>query len=182
MVERDVGDVPTAADRIASQSETIAGGWEDTLADVEAMADDRSDRGFDVVTLPSGDTTPLPPDAGETDRWGLSHVIPGNRVEPFRDLYEGGEFTETGVYQRSVAGHVFMVTECIDPDAGSVILIAGAFEMREAPALVRAAVDRGKLYSHVRTLDRTYVGTFEHDDPSDFFPEPDRFYAYELSR
>lgn len=183
MVERaDPAESTDRAERIASQSDAIADAWTETLADMRAMAADREDQGYEVVALASGDTTPLSPDAGETDRWGFSHLIPGDEVEPFLDVYEGGEFTDTGVYQQAAGGNVFMVTECIDHDGSAVVLIAGAFHMRDAPPLVRAATNRGKLYSHLRTLDRTYVGTFEHDDVAAFFPDPEAYEAYESGR
>lgn len=188
MVEYDdsaTGSGAAGSDRseqMANESDTISDGWERTLEDTKAMAADRREKGFDVVTIPSGDTTALSPDAGDTDRWGLTHLIPGNKVDEFEAIFEGGEFTETGVYQMTDSGHVFVVTECIDLDAKAVVFIAGAYQMRHATALVRAATEREKMYSHVRTLDRTYLGTFEHDDVSAFFPDPDQFYAYESAR
>lgn len=189
MVEYDDSDsgpdAPSDADRVdrmARESDTISDGWARTLEDMRAMAADRRDRGLDVVNIPSGDTTALSPEAGETDRWGLTHLVPGDKVDAFEDLYEGGKFTETGVYQMTDSGHVFIVTECIDLEADAVVLVGGAYQMRHAADLVRAATDRERMYTHVRTLDRTYLGTFEHDDVSAFFPEPEQYYAYEQTR
>lgn len=188
MVEYNDGpgpDTPEGEGRVdgmVRESDTVSDGWKRTLDDMETMATDRRDRGFEVVTIPSGDTTALSPKTDETDRWGLTHLIPGNKTDQFEAVYEGAEFTETAVYQVTDSGHVFLVTECIDLEAQAVVFIAGAYQMRHAVDLVRAATDREQMYSHVRTLDRTYLGTFEHDDVSAFFPEPDQYYAYEGAR
>lgn len=178
MVHRDDDESAERAERMAQQSDAIAGNWERTLADLRRMAVDREDQGYEVVALASDDTTPLAPADGESDRWGFSHLVPGDEVPAFRDVYEGGAFTDTGVYQHRDGGYVYFVTESVDPDGKAVVLVAGAYHLREAPGLVCAATDRGHLYSHVRTLDRTYVGTFEHDDVSAFFPDPEAYLAY----
>jgi len=169
-------------ERLARSSDVGSDGWQRTIEDMNAMAEDRAEAGFETLTIPAGNTAPVSPDAGDTDRWGLSHVIPGNKAESFERLYDAGTFTETGVYQAGVEGHVFIVTECLDPDAEIVIFIAGAYQMRHAPPLVRAATDRGDMYTHVKTLDGETLGTFEHDDAAAFFPDPEEFYAYERSR
>lgn len=171
---------PDDLDRIAQQSEALKDNWEKTLHDMNAMAQDREERGWETLTIPAGDTAPQPPSAGEDDKFGLVHVIPGNKADRFTELYEVGQFPETGIYQMTNAGHVFMVSEHIDPDYEVVIYIAAQYDMRHAPELVRTATDRGKMYTHVRKLDKTFLGTFEHDDVSAFFPDPEAFYAYEM--
>jgi hypothetical protein len=166
-------------DPVAENADTIKSAWQQTVHDMNAMAQDREERGFDVLRIPAGDTAPEPPGSGEEDRYGLSHVIPDNKGEEFEEMYAGGDYSETGVYQLSNAGHVFIVTELIDADNRNVIYIAATYEMRHAPALVRTATDRGTMYTHVQLLDGTHLGTFEHDDVDAFFPDPEEFYAYE---
>lgn len=170
---------PNEEDPIVQHSDDLKSGWEQTIHDARAMATDREENGFDTLVIPAGDTSPIAPDAGESDEFGLSYIIPGNKAEPFLDRYEGGEFTETAVYQMNANGYIFIITECIDLDSETVIFIAGSFEMRHAASMVRTAVNQGKMHTLVKKLDHTRLGTFEHDDVSAFFPNPDEYYAYE---
>ncbi|WP_232703259.1 DUF7529 family protein [Halobacterium wangiae] len=176
------GGRPSEADRLAQTSESVKSSWERTVHDMKAMAADREEKGFSTFTAAAGDTAPVSPQMGESDEFGLTFIISGSEVPDFEDSYIGNDFTETGVYQSNLEGHVYIVTEYIDMEAKEIIFLAGAYQMRNAPGLVRAAIDRGEMYSRVKTIDHTEVGTFKHDDVSAFFPNPDEFYAYEFRR
>lgn len=156
-------------------------GWARTAADMRAMAEDREGKGYETLTLAADDTAAIAPEMGDEDddRWGFSHLVPGDDAAAFREAFVGGDFTETGVYQSQDSGHVFMVTEHVDHDDETIVYIAASYRMADAAGLVRAAVDRGRLHTYVRKLDRTIVGTFEHDDVEAFFPNPDVYTAYE---
>mgnify|MGYP006273357803 CR=1 FL=1 len=183
MVRQSPGEgSPSDAERLAQTSESIKSSWERTVEDMRAMAADREEKGFSTVTAVAGDTAPVAPQMGESDEFGLTFIISGNEAEDFEASYQGSDFTETGVYQSTREGHVYIVVECIDMEAKEIIYITGAYEMRAAPELVRAATDREKMYTRVKTIDHTEVGVFEHDDVSAFFPDPDEFYAYEVTR
>lgn len=160
-------------------NDALKTGWEQTVQDMRAMAADRETKGFETLTLPSHDTAALAPADGDDDRYGLSHLVDSSDAEAFEEVYEARDFAETGVYQLADGGHIFMVTEHIDYDNDLIVFIASSFRMANATGLVRAAMDRGKLYTYVRELDRTILGTFEHDDPTEFFPEPELYYSYE---
>ncbi|MCD2199004.1 hypothetical protein LPA44_03705 [Halobacterium sp. KA-4] len=176
------GGTPTDAERLSQTSDEAKSGWERAVQDMRAMAADREEKEFSTVTIAAGDTSPVAPEMGDTDEFGLSYIIPGNTVEEFEEAYLGNDFTETGVYQTSSAGHVYIVTECIDVNAEEIVFIAGVYQKRHAAPLVRAATERGTMFTRVKTLDHTEVGVFEHDDVAAFFPNPDEFYAYEVDR
>lgn len=179
MVERaDEPDVASEYEGIAAQSEAASSGFERAVEDMRAMAKDREDKGFQTLTIPAGDVATKNPSDGD-DEWGLSFVIPGDKAEEFEYFYEEGEYEDTGVYQSGTAAHVFIVTEHVDLDAGLVVFLAGSYEKRYAAPMVRTAMDRGRMYTHVKKLDSTHLGTFAHDDPSEFFPDPESFYSYE---
>lgn len=154
-------------------------GWEQAVADMHAMARDRAQQGYETLELTSGNTAPVAPSAGNDDRFGFSHLVDRSDGEDFLEYYEGRNFTDTGVYQAVDGGHVFMVTEHVDYDNELVIFIAGVYRVMDAADLVKAATDRGKLYTYVRKLDETILGTFEHDDVSAFFPDPALYYSHE---
>lgn len=167
------------AEQIAQDSDAVKDGWERTVQDVRRMQADRASKGYETLHIPAGDVAPVAPQDGNSDRYGLSYLIPGNKIEEFTALYERGEFTEFEVYQAATGNSVFIVTECIDPVDDVAIFISGAYQIIQAPQLVRAATKRGTMFTHVRELDGTIIATFEHDDVSAFFPNPDEFYAYE---
>lgn len=169
---------PDYADRIAASAQAHRGAWQRTLDDMEALAEELEADGWDTVTIGAGQTAPENPDAGETDRFGLVHVVPGNKAEPFSEAVERGTFPEFQVFQQDVDGRVFMVTLLSDPESETAILIAGNFEMRHGVGLVRAAQREDKMYTHVQKLDKTVLGTFEHDDWEPFFPDPQLYENY----
>ncbi len=171
---------PDITEHLAQASEQAQSGWEQTIADMRRMAADRQDNGYETVAVPAGDTTPKPPTSGDTDEWGFSHVIPGNYAAEFTEMYEQADFEETGVYQAQIDGLAFLVTECLDHDEQIAVFIAGSYKLQFAAPLVRTAMDRGRMFTHVQKLDGTHLGTIEHDDPSAFFPDPEQIYAYEM--
>lgn len=150
-------------------------GWEQAVEDMRVMARDREGRGYDALTIVSGNTAPIAPSEDNDNRIGFSHLVDSSDSEAFIERYEGGYFAETGVYQAVDGGHVFLVTEHIDHDHEVVIFIAGTYRVWDAVDLVGAALERGELYTYVRKLDRTVLGSFEHDDVSAFFPDPDLY-------
>lgn len=154
-------------------------GWARTVADMRAMAEDRAGKGFDTYTLAADDTAGIAPSMGDDDRIGFSHLIPGDEADEIEPVFEGFSLDETGVYQSTDSGHVFMVTELVDYDDETVIYVAGTFRMADAAALVRAAVDMGHLHTYVRRLNRENVGTVRHEDVDAFFPNPGIYESYE---
>lgn len=172
----DVGeDDSEYADRIASYADTHKDAWGRTLEDMEAMADDLEADGWNALAIAAGHTAPNPPDAGDSDRWGFVHVIPGNEAEAFSEAFEAGEFPRYRVFQQDASGRVFMVTQLLDPGTDRAVLIAGSYEMRNAAGLVRTARREGEMYTHVRKLDKTQLGAFRHDEYERFFPNPERY-------
>ncbi len=173
-VELDDGE------RMLQNAEEARTGWQQTLEDLEAMAADREESGFETLRVTSDDTTPKPPSASEDGEWGFVYIVPSNQAEEFEAFAERGAFDETLVYQAESAGNAFVVTECLDTDEDLVLYVAGTYRMQHAPALVEAALDRDKMFTHIKTLDGTTIGTIEHDDPEKFFPDPERYRAYDV--
>ncbi|QGN05912.1 hypothetical protein Hrd1104_00455 [Halorhabdus sp. CBA1104] len=167
-------------ERLLATSEQAHSGWEQTLQDAEAMARDRAANGFETLVLTSDDTTPKPPDSGEDEEWGLVYIVPSNQAGELESFADRATFEETVVYQATSSGHAFVVTECLDLDEQLALFVAGTYRMQHAPPLVRAALEREKMFTHVKQLDGTPVGTIEHDDPEQFFPDPEQFYAFEM--
>lgn len=167
------------ADQLARTAEQSQSGWKQAVADMKAMAADRAEAGYETLTVAAGDTTPKSPSTGDSEEWGLSYVVPGNVADEFTTLYARADFGETGVYQADAGPNRFIVTECLDHDAQIALFVAGGFRLQFAAPLVRTALDRGKMFTHLKKLNGTHLGTIEHDDPEAFFPDPETVYAYE---
>ncbi len=166
------------ADRAAAHADVHRDAWKRTLAEMEAIAADRRDDGWRVVSIAAGHTAPEHPDAGDTDRFGLVHVVGDDDAEGFRAAFDRGGFPEYQVYRNEFEGRAFVLTELLDPDSRTAILVAGTFELQHAPGLVRAAEREDEIYTHVQTLDGTYLGSFRHADWQKFFPNPERVKGY----
>jgi len=128
----------------------------------------------------AGHTAPTNPDAGASDRFGFVHVVPGNEAEAVDEAVETGAFPKYQVFRKEVEGRVFMVTQLLDPDSSTALLIAGNFEMRHAAGLVKNSLQEGVTYTHLQKLDKTHLGSFRHDDVEKFFPNPQRYTGYQV--
>lgn len=178
MTEIGEDNDPKYADRISTHADTHRQAWSRTLTDMKGLAADLEEDGWNAIAIAAGHTAPNPPDAGDTSRWGFVHVIPGNYADEFSEAFEAGEFPQYQVFQKDVDGRVFMVTQFLDPGTETAILIAGSYEMRHAPGLVKTAQREEEMYTHVQKLDKTVLGTFKHDEYERFFPEPEKYEAY----
>lgn len=152
----------------------VKNAWGRTLEDMDALADEREEEGWDVVRVVAGSTTPASPSARDDDRLGLVFVIPDNQAEAFEAAFERGEYPFYEVYRETVEDTVFLVVEYRDPRAESVILLAGTYELRNAAGMASAATEQETIYTYLQTLDGTLRGTFEHDEYEKFVPNPER--------
>ncbi len=159
---------------IAKSAARGSDAWQQTLEDMNGLATRREELGWETVCIAAGDTGTETPDAGNTDRYGLVHVIPGNDADAFRDAFGRGEFPRYDVYRGTTESWAFLVTELLDPGTETAIYIAGSFMAIEARELAVEARAREQMYTHVQKLDGTHLGSFEHDGYEKFFPEADR--------
>jgi len=169
-------DIDPDADRTKEfdvDTDALRNAWAATREDMDALATEYEKGGWETLTIAAGDTAPEPPDAGDEDRFGLSHVIPDNRAEAFTEAHAAGEFPRYDVFRNEDDGWVFVVTVFLDPDSETAILIAGRYERHLSAELAQAASEADEMYTHVQTLDGTQLGSFRHDDPEKFFPGAD---------
>lgn len=145
--------------------------WEQTIAEMRELAAEREADGWETVTVQAGHTAPEPPEAGDSDRFGLVYTAPGDVADEFREIYEDRSFDSYTVYRRQIGQTLFLVTEIADTDGRAAVFLAGGVDLAVADELIEAAREAGELRSHVQLLDWTHLGSFRHEDPSDFFPE-----------
>ena len=175
------------ADSIASNADALKQAWRATIGEMRTMAEELEEEGWSVTTVGADHTAPEPPDSGPEGRFGLSYVIPDNRAREVRrtiaaaagveeaevtadEPRELGAFGRYEVYRTESSGNAFQVTALYDDDSRTALLIAGSYELRHATALMRTAIERDEMYTHLQTLDGTPAGSFHHDDWALFFP------------
>lgn len=147
-----------------------------TNEDMEAIAEERREEGWEVVSMPAVHTSPVSRDMGEDpERFGIVHILPDNYADEFAAAYERGSFPEYLAYRNEIENSAFLVTELIDPDSETIILLASRYDLRHAEAMVHSAIDEGELYTHVRTLDGTRLGSFRHEEFGALVPTPEDY-------
>lgn len=171
----EIGEDENHADRIAASSEQAKNAWQATIEDMEEMAAELEEQGWSTIAIAAEDTAPNPPEAGDADRYGFIYVIADNVAEAFSDVFErgheeGGAFQEYEVYKSELDGRVFQVTVFYDEPTASALLLAGTYELIHAEDLMRAALERDEMFTHVQTLDQTHLGSFRHEGWEHFFP------------
>ena len=168
-------DVPGAPEELSASADIHKNAWSQTLDDMQALADELREEGWEtVITAPTVDTAPEPPEEGPESRWGLVHVVPDNYADDVGEAVEAAEFPKFDVFRATAEGRVFLVTQLLDPETQTAVLVAGNFERRVARGAVNAAVEHDEFYTHLQTLDGTPIGSFQHESYEKFFPEADR--------
>lgn len=148
--------------------------WEDTLADMEALAEERREEGYDVTAIAAADAGPIGRDTtADEGEFGMEFVIPDNYVDEFVEAFEAGDYPEYDVFRAEVASDAFIVEELRDPDAERVILLAGAYPLKDVATCAYAARKEDQMFTYVRTLDGTRYGAFRHEGYRKFFPRAD---------
>lgn len=171
----DDGPVPGASP--GPDPERIQAAWQGTLEDMSAMADARREQAWDVAAVPSGDTAPEHSDVGDTDRFGLTFVVPEDHAGRFRTLFQRGSYPTYEVFRREMEGRVFLVVEYRDEEEELSILAAGQYDRRNAARMTRDAADAGEFFTHFQTVAGDHLGTFRHDDHHKFVPDADDLLA-----
>ena len=141
-----------------------------TVEEARLLADERRADGWDAVVVPAADTAAVPSDA-ETGEWGFVHVVPDNYADRITAASKAGSFPRYDVYRRRVGETVCFVTELLDPDTDTVLLVAGQYDTGEAVGLYREATHEGVVHTRLRRLDGEPLATVEHDAVEKFFPE-----------
>lgn len=158
---------------ISPRSPAAKQAWKQTNDEMAALADERRADGWEVVTATAVHTDPIGRDQGSDDRFGLVHVIPDNHADDVADAFERGEFARFEAYRNDVGDDVFLVTELLDEEHELAVLIASAYDVRRAGAMVATAREEGVLYTHAKTLDGTPLGAVRHEAWQPLVPDSD---------
>lgn len=155
---------------VRKRSKAVKEAWSRTNEEMEAIAEQRREDGWNVVSLPAAHTSPVSKSQGKDDRFGLVHVIPNNHVESFSEAFEQGEFPKYEAYRNEIDGFVYLVTELIDPESETIILVASQYDLQLTRGMVTTARNEGALYSHFKTIDGTVLGSVRHEKVEPLVP------------
>ena len=170
----DVSDIQKRMDRYAGATGSLKQAWQETLDDMDAIADEHRDAGRDVTTIPAVDAGPIGRDTNDPDgEYGMEFVVADNHAGEFEDAFAAGDYPEYDVYRAEEGEDAFLVVELVDPDAERTILLAGAYPIRDETMCAFAAREEDEMYTFVRTLDGTRYGAFRHEGYGKFFPRAD---------
>lgn len=171
MVDIDEDPDVDGMERFAGKGSVLKRAWARTVEDMQATAEERREHGWDVTAIPAGDTGAVSRDDGSDDRFGIVHTIADNHAEEFAEAFDRGEFPRYEAYLNEVEGFVYLLTEFLDPESETVVMIAGQYERRHAAGALRSAEDEGACYTHVKTIDGTHLGSFRHEEYAPLFPD-----------
>lgn len=176
--ETDLDDYEEEYQELSEYSDPHKSAWSATLHDLDAIVEEYEEQGWSTVRIAAQDVACEARDTNKREgRYGLSFVIPDNYAEPFQDAFEAGAFPEYEVYRGEANGRIFLIVEYRDPDSETAIVVAGNFWRRDANMMLEDAAEEGKMYTHYHLLDRTHLGSFEHEGIEKFFPEAERVHG-----
>lgn len=158
--------------RLERESEIRGEAWQNTLDQTATLAEKRRGEGWDVLDVAAFHADPVSPSMGDDrERFGIVHVIPDNHADELVEYFDENEFSEFQVYGRTVGTYRFQITELLDPDSQSAVLLAAAYEQHRAEGLRTAAQERGVMYTRAKTIDGTSLGVVKHQEYEPFFSE-----------
>ena len=150
--------------RLASGASARKEGWKQTNEELELLAEERRADGFDVVTATTVHTDTVTPDMGDDpERFGFVHVVPDNHADAVVDALEDLDVTRYEAYRSTVDNNAFLVVELLDESAGRALLFPSYYDPTAAPGMVAAARERDVLYTHLKRIDGTHLGTIRHE-------------------
>lgn len=142
----------------------VAERWRELLDDVETLADEYREAGWETLAVSTGDVTPR---TGEP--FGLDVVAPPEEFDTLRDIVEDATFDTSHVYrdEESDVRFFIVVQEASGDDVA--VLVPAFCALDETDELLSTVRREETMYTHVRTLSGDERVTFVHDDPDLFF-------------
>lgn len=171
MSENPSGDPHVERLKNSTSAETEA--WKQELEEMELIAQERRDDGWEVLTMSAGHTNTVSRDGDDDKKFGICHIVPDSDAEAFAEFYDEESFTEYLAYGRPIESHLYLVTELIDPVSERAVLIAGRYNRMYADGMISDANEEGVLYTHVEKINGTVVGSFEHEAYGPLIGEPE---------
>lgn len=146
-------DWPTAAERA---------GWDATLEELAALAEQRRTDGWTVVTVSAVETEPEPP-GEDTAQSGLVYTVRDETADELTSLLAEAALDEFETYRRTVGGACYLVTELRDTHQQRCVLVAGAYDVAAAEPVAAHARKTGSIATRFHRLDGSVVAAVRHE-------------------
>ena len=137
--------------------------WSRTLSEMDEIAADRREAGWDVLTVRASQTDTVSESMGDDDDYGFYHYLPKSDGEAFERFYDDN-FSEYLAYGSAIGRLRFLVIELLDPDRERAVAMACWYDSAFANGMIRSADQEGRLYSYMKRIDGTVLGTFEYEE------------------
>ena len=141
--------------------------WERLLDVVADAAAEYREAGRTVVAVEPTDVSVTPPGEGP---FGLVLVVADAAHAELVELAAAHEFRTADVFRR-VTDDVVLLAVALESADGEASVVLPAYYERTAAEEGQLRAHDGSLFTHVRGLGGTDVVTFEHVEPSAFFPD-----------
>ncbi|PSP17978.1 hypothetical protein BRC62_03895 [Halobacteriales archaeon QH_10_67_13] len=152
-------------DRSPSVPSTLTDRWAELLEEATAIADRYRADGRETALVHPGDVTPL-----VEEPIGLDVVVPGNEFDAVAAAVEDRRFDRTRIYRfDGEDARLFVIT--VKDAVEAAVVVPAYLPYADLPDLRGRAYDAERMATHVRPLSDDKRVTFEHDDPTLFFPE-----------
>ncbi len=158
-------------ERLRDEAGVHARAWEQTREDMAAVAETRREDGWEVLEIPAPHVNAVSPDMGEEDQFGLVYVVPDNYADDLLGIVDRCSVSAYQVYGTDVEGFVYLVTELLDPERETAVMLAGRYDTLLATGMAEAARERDVIYTHAETIDGTTLATVRHEEYEPFLGE-----------
>lgn len=145
----------------------LGGYWGEFQREIESLADQHRDEGWEVLEVHPGDVHPIGP--SDPERWGLDVVVPDDELSAVEKFVSDSAPTQFELFRSDGNGIVFQLVVAKDLDDKRVILIPTYYRESDVMTLRSAAIDQGVIPIRLRPLTQTPVITFSYEDPALFF-------------
>jgi len=151
--------------------------WQAVVEDMEGLAAEYREIGWEVLELHPGDVATLDGgggdgDDGEDDRHGLEVLVPDPEFEELEAwIEEGTRFGSYEVYRTTEDEVAFLLVVLTDEATERAVCVPAYYEMSNVETLRACAEHDGVFFTYVRRLQGDRVITFTGDDPGLFLPD-----------
>lgn len=142
----------------------VAERWRELLDDVETLAEEYREAGWETLAVSTGHVTPR-----SDEPFGLDVVAPPEEFDALRDLVDDATFDTSQVYRDEESDVRFYIVAQEALADGVAVLVPTFCALDETGELAATARREERMYTHVRTQSGDERVTFVHDDPDLFF-------------
>lgn len=142
--------------------------WSDLQADIDDIAAEYRDDGWETLVLHPGDVSVRPED---DETHGFSLVVPQSELQTLKSWTQesSAAFDSFKAFRSTQDNLVFLAVVMEDAATGRAVLFPLYYDPKTDEHLERQAMTAGHLYTYVSGLAGDEAISFRHDNPKLFF-------------